>query len=110
MTGGGRDGAGIAVLSSKGSRLASGVPTLSEAGVRGLDVDCWLGLFGPATTPRGVIEKKLRSDVRAALPELRERFEKPVALVGNPGAAKPLIISLEPVAHGDRITPNEPAY
>src|SRR5215470_10102217 len=66
---------GIAVLSSKRSLLASDVPTMSEAGVSGLDVDSWLGIFVPAKTPPGVIEK-LRGDIRAVLPELKERFEK----------------------------------
>src|SRR3954470_16150225 len=66
---------GIAVLSSKRSPLASDVPTMSEAGVSGLDVDSWLGIFAPAKTPPDVIAK-LRRDIRASLPELKERFEK----------------------------------
>src|SRR5882757_7048194 len=66
---------GIAVLSSKRSALAPDVPTMSEAGVPGLDVDSWLGIFAPAKTPPDVIAK-LRRDIRAALPELKERFEK----------------------------------
>jgi tripartite-type tricarboxylate transporter receptor subunit TctC len=66
---------GIAVLSSRRSPLAPEVPTMSEAGVPGLDVDSWLGIFAPAKTPPDVIAK-LRGDIRAALPDLRERFEK----------------------------------
>jgi tripartite-type tricarboxylate transporter receptor subunit TctC len=66
---------GIALLSSKRSPLAPEVPTMSEAGVSGLDVDSWLGIFAPAKTPPDVIAK-LRGDIRAALPDLRERFEK----------------------------------
>ncbi len=66
---------GIAVLSSKRSPLAPDVPTMSEAGVRGLDVDSWLGIFAPAKTPPEVIAK-LRREIRAALPDLKERFEK----------------------------------
>jgi tripartite-type tricarboxylate transporter receptor subunit TctC len=66
---------GIAVLSSKRSPLAPDVPTMSEAGVPGLDVDSWLGIFVPAKTPQDVIAK-LRSDIRASLPDLKERFEK----------------------------------
>src|SRR6266446_6886667 len=53
---------GIAVLSSKRSPLAPDVPTMSEAGVPGLDVDSWLGIFAPAKTPPDVIAK-LRSDI-----------------------------------------------
>ena len=66
---------GIAVLSSKRSPLAPDVPTMSEAGVPGLDVDSWLGIFAPAKTPPEVITK-LRRDIRASLPDLKERFEK----------------------------------
>jgi tripartite-type tricarboxylate transporter receptor subunit TctC len=66
---------GIAVLSSKRSPLAPDVPTMSEAGVPGLDVDSWLGIFAPAKTPPEIIAK-LRGDIRASLPDLRERFEK----------------------------------
>lgn len=66
---------GIAVLSSKRSPLAPDVPTMAEAGVPGLDVDSWLGIFVPAKTPPAVIAK-LRSDIRASLPDLKERFEK----------------------------------
>jgi tripartite-type tricarboxylate transporter receptor subunit TctC len=66
---------GIAVLSSKRSPLAPDVPTMSEAGVPGLDVDSWLGIFAPAKTPPAIIAK-LRGDIRAVLPDLKERFEK----------------------------------
>lgn len=66
---------GIALLSAKRSPLAPDVPTMSEAGVSGLDVDSWLGIFAPAKTPPDVIAK-LRKEIRAVLPELKERFEK----------------------------------
>jgi len=66
---------GIAVLSSRRSPLAPDVPTMSEVGVLGLDVDSWLGIFAPAKTPPEIIAK-LRADIRASLPDLRERFEK----------------------------------
>jgi tripartite-type tricarboxylate transporter receptor subunit TctC len=66
---------GIAVLSSKRSTMAPDVPTMSEAGVPGLDVDSWLGIFAPAKTPPEVIAK-LRREIRAVLPDLKERFEK----------------------------------
>jgi tripartite-type tricarboxylate transporter receptor subunit TctC len=65
---------GIAVLSSKRSALAPDVPTMAEAGVTGLDVDSWLGIFAPAKTPPEIMAK-LRADIRASLPDLKERFE-----------------------------------
>jgi tripartite-type tricarboxylate transporter receptor subunit TctC len=66
---------GIAVLSPRRNSLAPDVPTMSEAGVPGLDVDSWLGIFAPARTPPEVIAR-LRRDIRASLPDLRDRFEK----------------------------------
>ncbi len=66
---------GIAVLSSKRSPLAPDVPTMSEAGVPGLDVNSWLGIFVPAKTPPEAIAR-LRTEIRASLPDLKERFEK----------------------------------
>jgi tripartite-type tricarboxylate transporter receptor subunit TctC len=66
---------GIAVLSSRRSPLAPDVPTMSEAGVPDLDIDSWLGIFAPAKTPPEAIAR-LRRDIRASLPDLRERFEK----------------------------------
>src|SRR6202163_3909674 len=66
---------GIAVLSSRRSPLAPDVPTLSEAGVPGLDIDSWLWIFAAAKTPPDVIAT-LRRDIRGSLPELKERFEK----------------------------------
>ena len=66
---------GIAVLASKRSALAPDVPTMSEVGLPGLDVNSWLGIFAPAKTPLPVIAK-LRAEIRASLPDLKERFEK----------------------------------
>lgn len=66
---------GVAVLLSKRSPLAPDVPTMSEAGVSGLDVDSWLGIFAPAKTPPEIVTR-LRKEIRAVLPELKERFEK----------------------------------
>src|SRR4051794_1435372 len=66
---------GVAVLSAKRSPLTPDVPTMSEAGVPGLDVDSWLGIFAPAKTPPEVLAR-LRREIRAALPDLKERFEK----------------------------------
>jgi tripartite-type tricarboxylate transporter receptor subunit TctC len=66
---------GIAVLSSKRSLLAPDVPTMAEAGLPGLNVDSWLGIFAPAKTPPEIIAR-LRADIRASLPDLKERFEK----------------------------------
>ena len=68
---------GIAVLSSKRSPLAPDVPTMSEAGVPGLDVDSWLGIFAPAKTPPDVIARLRRRYPRlAARPQGALREER----------------------------------
>ena len=59
-------------------RLATlpAVPTMSEAGVQGMELDGgWFGLLGPARLPAAVLDK-LNRETRAALenPQLRERL------------------------------------
>jgi tripartite-type tricarboxylate transporter receptor subunit TctC len=48
---------------------------MAEAGLPGLNVDSWLGIFAPAKTAPEIIAK-LRGDIRDSLPDLKERFEK----------------------------------
>lgn len=52
-----------------------GVPSASQAGVEGEQVDQWWGLVAPATTPIPIVER-LRQDVAAALthPAVRDRL------------------------------------
>src|SRR5260221_6421009 len=66
---------GIAVLSSKRSPLAPDVPTMSEAGVPGLDVDSLLGIFAPPQNPPEA-PATLRRQIRRPMPPLKERFAK----------------------------------
>ena len=56
--------------------LLPNVPTGSEAGVEGLVLDSWIGLFAPARTPTPVIDR-LRSATLKALhsPDTRSRLE-----------------------------------
>jgi tripartite-type tricarboxylate transporter receptor subunit TctC len=65
---------GIATLTAKRNRQAPDVPTMTESGVPGLEIDSWIGLFAPARTPPAVIAR-LQKEIAAALPELKERFE-----------------------------------
>lgn len=64
---------GLGILSAQRSKDAPDVPTMNEAGIGGLAVDAWLGLFAPAGTPKPVIEK-LQQEIAAAMPELEVRF------------------------------------
>lgn len=47
----------FAVAGPKRSTLLPDVPTLKEAGVDGVDVQQWYGLFAPAKTPRPIIDQ-----------------------------------------------------
>jgi tripartite-type tricarboxylate transporter receptor subunit TctC len=63
------------VAGPRRSALLPEVPTLKEAGVDGVDVQQWYGLFAPAKTPRAVIDK-LNKALNAALADagVRERL------------------------------------
>jgi tripartite-type tricarboxylate transporter receptor subunit TctC len=47
----------LAVAGPKRSALLPDVPTLKEAGVDGVDVLQWYGVFAPAKTPKAVVEQ-----------------------------------------------------
>jgi tripartite-type tricarboxylate transporter receptor subunit TctC len=77
----------LAVSSAK--RLASlpDVPTLAEAGYRGMEDYTWVGLFAPAGTPAPLVQK-LNDAVNRAIqnPTVRERLE---GLAFEPVSRKP---------------------
>lgn len=64
---------GLAILATQRSKDAPEVPTMDEAGVHGLEVDSWIGLFAPVGTPKTVIEK-LQKTIAAAAPEMKTKF------------------------------------
>jgi tripartite-type tricarboxylate transporter receptor subunit TctC len=47
----------LAVTSAERSPAFPDLPTVSEAGVPGYDAEAWYGLFAPAKTPPGVIDR-----------------------------------------------------
>ncbi len=65
----------IAVTAKQRSPLLPTVPTLSEGGVNGAEVEGWFGVFVPAGTPRNVV-LQLNREFNAALkiPAVRERL------------------------------------
>ncbi len=65
----------LAVGSAKRAAVAPEVPTMSEAGVPGYQVDVWFGILAPGGTPSEIVNK-LNSEIVAALrtPEVRERL------------------------------------
>ena len=72
-----RDGKIRAYAVTAKARLPSApeIPTALEAGVHGLDISVWYGLWAPKGTPKDVIEK-LNAAAMAALadPAIRKRF------------------------------------
>jgi len=65
----------LAVTTLKRWQGAPDIPTMSEAGLAGFEVNSWYGLLAPAGTPREII-MKLNTEVARALrePDARERL------------------------------------
>lgn len=72
-----RGGKARALAVTGNHRLAAlpEVPTMSEAGVAGVDATTWFGLFAPAGTPKDVVDR-LQRDAASALRALKEHFAK----------------------------------
>src|SRR4051812_48804125 len=66
----------LGVSSRTRSRLAAGVPTVSEAGAPGYEVTVWFGVVGPAGMKPEVV-RKLNAEMNAILKvdDVRRRFE-----------------------------------
>lgn len=56
----------LAVAAPKRSPMLPDVPTMTEAGVKGLDLASWLGFYGPAKMPAPVLAK-LNASLRQVL-------------------------------------------
>jgi tripartite-type tricarboxylate transporter receptor subunit TctC len=66
---------GLAVTGQKRSPAIPEVPTLLEAGVKGLEADSWYGLFAPAGTPRDIVLRLQRDMVEVLKsPDVVERL------------------------------------
>jgi tripartite-type tricarboxylate transporter receptor subunit TctC len=65
----------VAVLAPRRHPKAPGVPTMIEAGLSGLGVESWIGLFAPARTPPEVLSR-VRQETRIAAASLKDQFEK----------------------------------
>ena len=66
----------LANLGPKRSNQLPQVPTMKEAGVPGVEVVVWYGIFAPAATPRDVVAKLADTIGRAArAPDMKQRLE-----------------------------------
>jgi tripartite-type tricarboxylate transporter receptor subunit TctC len=65
----------LAVTSAKRLDDLPDVPTMAEAGVSGVDVGLWSGVFAPAATPPGIV-KKLETELRRIMQmaDVKEKF------------------------------------
>jgi len=65
----------LAVTTSKRSAMLPETPTVSEAGIKGIDTGIWLGLFAPVGTPPAIVAK-LNAEVNKVLqmPDVREKI------------------------------------
>ena len=79
----------LAVTGAKRSAAMPDVPTVAEAGVPGYEFASWHGVFVPAGTPPGVVER-LNAELNkiVADPAVRERMAAlNIELVGGTSAA-----------------------
>jgi tripartite-type tricarboxylate transporter receptor subunit TctC len=78
---------GIAVIGSDRSPAMPDLPTISESGVPGFEVNNWIGLFAPAGTPTEII-RRLNVEI--------------MKIMQDPDIASRM------VQQGERFTPNSP--
>ena len=65
----------LAVASAKRNPQLPDVPTMAEAGVKGVEMSAWYGVYAPANMPKPVIEK-LNAEINKviAMPETQARL------------------------------------
>jgi tripartite-type tricarboxylate transporter receptor subunit TctC len=74
----------LAVMTPNRSAELPDLPTLAEAGVPGVEMSTWYGLFATAGTPREVQAKLYAETMKAlAMPDVRKKLQD---LGGEPGA------------------------
>ena len=92
----------LAVAQEQRSPLAPNVPTLAEAGVKGVDVVAWNGLFGPKGLPPEVV-RKLNTELNAIIkdPDVAQRLR---VLGMLPVGGSPEVLSKVALSDLDRFT------
>ncbi len=65
----------LAVTGAKRSQFFPDTPTLTELGIKGVELGNWFGVFAPTGTPPEIIERVSREIAKAlALPETKRRY------------------------------------
>lgn len=65
----------IGVSTSTRSTLLPDVPTLSESGAKGFEIDTWFGWFAPSGTPKDIINRLNAALTKVSqMPDVRERM------------------------------------
>ena len=84
----------LAISGDKRIALAPSVPTLTEAGVPGLDIDNWWAIFAPAGTPTETVTR-YNTDINAMLadPDIRAKLDAQALQVigGGPDTLKEIV-------------------
>jgi tripartite-type tricarboxylate transporter receptor subunit TctC len=66
----------IATSGTERDALLPNVPTGREAGLEGMVLDSWIGLFAPAKTPKPIVERLRAATLKAVeAPETKKRLE-----------------------------------
>jgi tripartite-type tricarboxylate transporter receptor subunit TctC len=76
----------LAISGDKHIALAPNVPTMTEAGVPGVDIDNWWAIFAPAHTPAETVAK-YNADLNAMLvdPEIKAKLDsQALQIIGGP--------------------------
>ena len=65
----------LAVAAAKRNPQLPDVPTMAEAGVKGVEMSAWYGIYAPASTPKAVVDK-LNAEINKviAMPETQARL------------------------------------
>lgn len=96
----------LAVTGPTRSPLVPNIPTMEEAGVKGLGLQGWFGLFAPAGTP-ATIQQKVAADVQEVLshPEVKAKLLESGIVASNGGTSTEFarLVSSDFDAYGELI-------
>jgi len=93
----------LAVTSARRLEDLPDVPTMAEAGVSGVEVGLWSGVFAPSATPTGIV-RKLETELRKIMQmaDVKEKFRAMATpTVGSTAAEFAQLIDTETKMWGD---------